>query len=360
MVSQQRQQGVALILVLLVVALMTIIATRLGFGLQLGIQRAENRQQYQQAYWYALGGERLARELIESALESEERIHPGQAWASPLLRYPIDGGQIHLVIEDQRACFNINALTTLNTPQSADYRAAERGSVRQLSALLRLLAFEPGEAENMIEPLRDWLDSDTLPTGLNGVEDLYYSSRVPPYLPANGPLTSMSELYYIDGFVVGDNGSVRDERRERLGRMLCAVPNDRVILNLNTLAPEHAPVLGALFEDKVPLDEIEEWLQSRPGDGIASVDEFWEALTTGRNGHEDLDVAVKEQLSVSSEYFQVRVEVNYYDARLLMYAKVRVRDGKAYTYQRQYGELEQWPARAIGEQREVESSSDHG
>lgn len=344
-VTRHHQKGAALIVVLLILALITVIAANLGSSLQLSIRRAENQQEYQQAYWYAQGGERLARELIESALTSDGRIHLGQAWASSMLRYPIEGGLIRLSIKDRRTCFNLNGLASLNTPHSADSEANEGGASRHLSALLSLMEFEPREVEAMVEPLRDWLDSDTLPTGFHGAEDLYYTSRKPPYLPANSPLVSMSELNYIKGFSSAGK-SLNDDELERLsilGQMLCAVPSDRVTINLNTLQPENAAVLAALFEDKVLLQDIDEWLAHRPSEGVGNVEEFWSMLTEGKNDVKDLDVAVKEHLSVSSDFFCARVEVNYRNTRLLMYSNIHVRDGKTYVYQRQYGELERWP-----------------
>ena len=59
--ARQHGRGMALMVVLLVVALISLIATHLGSLVQLNIRQAANREQYQQAYWFALGGEKLAR-----------------------------------------------------------------------------------------------------------------------------------------------------------------------------------------------------------------------------------------------------------------------------------------------------------
>jgi len=335
----RRCRGVALILVLLVVALMTIVATQLGSLLQLNIQQASNREQYQQAYWYALGGERLARGLIEAALTADNRIHLGQAWASPLLSYPIDGGFMQLQIQDQRACFNINALSALNTAQDSSQDQNPR-PLRQLAALLLALDLDPGLGSQLLEPLRDWLDSDSLPTGVNGGEDLFYTNQTPPYLPANGPLVDLSELAFIDGFRAdGQRSDEESQQLQELRGALCALPSDTLELNLNTLTEEQAPLLGALFEGKVSNADAQQWIVDRPTEGFTDVDQFWAPLVADPQFAASIDATVKDQLNVSSDFFLARVEVNYYDANLVVYTRIKVRDGKPFVYQRHYGAL---------------------
>jgi len=339
--SRRRSRGVALVLVLLVVALMSIVATQLGSLLQLNIQQASNREQYQQAYWYAQGGERLARGLIEAALEANNRIHLEQAWASPLLSYPIDGGYMQIGIVDQQACFNLNAFSGLETPQDGPV-TAEPKPVRQFNALLAALELDPGLGAQLVEPLRDWLDRDSLPTGINGAEDLYYTNQTPPYLSANGPLFDLSELAFVDGVGRSQNPRSDEERQQlqSLRQQLCVVASDLVELNVNTLRAEQAPLLTGLFEGKVSNDDSKEWIEARPADGFADVDGFWALVVADPAIAALIDVATKDQLRVSSDFFLARVEVNYYDANLVVYSRIKVRDGKPVVYQRHYGGLD--------------------
>ncbi|MFB8830789.1 type II secretion system minor pseudopilin GspK [Azotobacter sp. CWF10] len=344
MAARQHGRGMALMIVLLVVALISIIATHLGSLVQLNIRQAANREQYQQAYWFALGGERVARKLLESALKTDKRTHPRQAWADPRLSYPIDGGVIRIRIQDQNACFNLNALSTLNTPQDAS-QTKEPLLLRQFARLLEELGADESQTAQLVEPLRDWLDNDTLPTGVKGAEDLFYTGLEPAYLPANGPLADPTELYLIDGFRQLA-AKARDDEQSFLHRLrpyLCALPDTKLQVNVNSLGPEQAPLLSALFEGQVPLGLLTQWLSERPAEGFGNVDEFWALLRQSGDDtlSSDVDAAVKTQLRVSSEFFLARIEVDYHDANLVLLSRIQIRNGTSAVYQRHYGALDE-------------------
>ncbi|GAB3375882.1 type II secretion system minor pseudopilin GspK [Azotobacter armeniacus] len=328
----------ALMVVLLVVALISIIATHLGSLVQLNIQQASNREQYQQAYWFALGGERLARGLIESAIKADHRIHLSQAWANPRISYPIDGGHIKVSIQDQAACFNLNVLSSLNTPQDGP-QTEQPLPLRQLVHLMKELGASEYQISQLVEPLRDWLDNDTLPTGLKGAEDLFYTNLDPAYLPANGPLTDLTELNFIDGFRHMAHQS-RDEEQgflERLRPFLCVLPGVKPLVNLNTVKPEQAPLLSALFEGQVPTTQLIQWLSDRPVEGFQRIDEFRKLLEVESMLTSGIEAVIRTQLKVTSEFFLARIEVNYHDANLVLHTRIHVQNGASVVYQRHYG-----------------------
>src|SRR5690606_16456238 len=110
----RRQRGVALITVLLVVALATLVCAGLMLRQQLAIRSVGNQLLVRQAQYYAEGGELLARALLLRDLREAGQLmvdHPGEAWASPGLRFPLDeGGELRLRIEDLAGRFNLNSL----------------------------------------------------------------------------------------------------------------------------------------------------------------------------------------------------------------------------------------------------------
>ena len=67
--NQRKQQGVALIIVLLIVAIVSVLATEMGSRLQLQIKRASNIKENNQAYWYAMGAEQYAQKSIKLLME---------------------------------------------------------------------------------------------------------------------------------------------------------------------------------------------------------------------------------------------------------------------------------------------------
>ena len=105
-----KQQGVALIIVLLIVAIVSVLATEMGGRLQLQIKRASNIKDNNQAYWYAMGAEQYARKSIQKLMEEDgEVIHLEQPWNQEFI-YPIEGGGIQAQLIDMQSCFNLNAL----------------------------------------------------------------------------------------------------------------------------------------------------------------------------------------------------------------------------------------------------------
>ncbi len=333
-----RQQGVALIMVLLVVAVIAVIATQTSSQIQFDIQKAQNRQQYQQAYWYALGGERLAKGLLELAMHQDNYLHLGQEWANPLMTFPIDGGGISVQLTDQQTCFNPNSMTTLTTSTSGSETATT--IERQFQQLLLQLDATPTEVQRLTEPLRDWLDSDTIPTGFNGSEDLHYTALDPAYLPANAALADASELNLIDGFNIspetGDSALL--ELLDKLRPFLCPLPSNTMVINLNTLTMEQLPLLTALFENKIDSSTLQTLVETRPDDGFKDIDEFWSQLGLDLPDAPAIDAELKSQLAVDSSFFLARIEVSYYDARLILFSRFsKTPDNKFNSYQRRYG-----------------------
>ncbi len=53
----------------------------------------------------------------------------------------------------------------------------------------------------------------------------------------------------------------------RLAPYVCALPNDKLVVNVNTIRPEQSALLVALYLDKVGLDDAKRVLTSRPQKG---------------------------------------------------------------------------------------------
>ncbi len=322
----QRQQGVALILVLLTVAIIAMLATEVSGLIQFDLRLAQNRFQHQQAYWYALGGERLARRILDEDLGAGASANLQQGWANPNLQYPFDGGGASLSIRDQQACFNINALTTLQTPITPGPTPLLQ---RQFETLFALVDIDPQQIQPLNEVLRDWLDSDSQPSGFDGVEDLHYSGQTPAYQPVNTAVAGRSELGLLQGF--------DPAIRQQLAPFLCALPDDKLLLNINTLSEAQAPLLSALFEGNLPVSDAELLIQQRPAEGYSDVDAFWALLPPDISTATPASDAVKKQLSVQSRFFIATTAVTFYDSRFILNSRLRLDKGHFRAYQRYYG-----------------------
>ncbi|NOQ77637.1 MAG: type II secretion system minor pseudopilin GspK, partial [Methylococcaceae bacterium] len=142
--QNNRQKGVALVVVLLIVALVSIIATDLTGRLQREIRRSANIFDHQQAQYYVLGAEKFAIAIIQDDLkDSPDRDDLDQAWATKGLYFPVEGGDLTGVITDVNRCFNLNSLVA---KQDDDFYIADKESVAYQSyqRLLDLLGFSTG------------------------------------------------------------------------------------------------------------------------------------------------------------------------------------------------------------------------
>lgn len=243
---KRKQQGVALIIVLLIVAIVSVLATEMGSRLQLQIKRASNIKENNQAYWYAMGAEQYARKSIKQLMVNDGNvIHLEQPWNQEFA-YPIEGGGIQAQLVDMQSCFNLNALREPPTDASSQTGGTPSDGKPLLPE--RMLAFErllqqvePAIPSYNIDMLRDslvdWLDSDQSPTGY-GVEDSEYESLQFPYVAANNYMVHKSELRLINGVELA-------WFRELL-KLVCVLPNDSLFsININTVTEENAAVIVA-------------------------------------------------------------------------------------------------------------------
>lgn len=277
-----RQEGVALILVLVVIALATIIATQLITMRGIYSQRTSNMMQAENAWGYAVGAEQLARIAINQALKNEDTVHLGQVWASQTVVFPIDGGQLTASLTDLRGCFNINMIGTqagsAANPNNEDQQ--QRQPVDNNKALpgqlvfqnlLRFLLQQSTDPElAAIEPeliaarLRDWIDTDSIPAGFEGAEDQDYMGFAQPYRAANQKIVSVSELRTISGFT--------PDLMELIEPYICVVPdNEDLIVNVNTIPVERAELLAAMYENMTP-DTARGIIAARPAAGFEQAD----------------------------------------------------------------------------------------
>jgi len=350
------QAGVALITVLLIVFLASVTATSLAALQQIATRRSTVLQHQQQARLYALGAEQRAMLVLARDRKQNETDHPGETWAGPLPTPPIEGGSIKGSLRDLQGCFNLNNLwqpassatesdagdtdreapperegeqaqpaedaedggetdterpnRPASGPKSAEPAGADDGTgtqtgkarlnQAQFEVLQRLLAGLELKPE-LAQAIVDWIDPDQDPLFPDGAEDSDYNVLNPPYLAANRPMISASELRLVKG--------MEPEAYDKLAPLVCALPPDTP-LNVNT-AP--ARVLAALVEGKDP-KELEDLLENPPADGYDNVDDFLSATKL------TVDAQLKAQLGVASQHFLLRAEARVGDGRAMLYS----------------------------------------
>lgn len=350
------QSGVALITVLLIVFLASLTAASLATLQQIAIRRSTILQHQQQARLYTLGAEQWAKLILIRDWQENKIDHLGEEWANLPPALPAGKGVLSAKIRDLQGCFNLNNLwrpalggspansgdnpalslkddeaSAENPEDPADQSLASGTSkglhqprsnktgldkiqLQTLQHLLTLLELKPEQAQ----AIADWIDPDSDPLFSGGAEDSDYTVLNPPYLAANQPFSSVSELRLIKG--------MDQEAYEKLAPLVCALPSGTV-LNVNTTP---AVVLAALGDGLEPA-AWERLQKDRPANGYENVDAF---LNTAKI---TLNAELKAWLGVNSQYFLLRAEAQVGDGHSILYSVIFRDDQGARILRRSFG-----------------------
>ncbi|MCL1124011.1 type II secretion system minor pseudopilin GspK [Shewanella surugensis] len=325
-----KQDGVALIVVLLIVAMIAIIATNITSRSQLSVRRTINMVQYNQAYWYALSAEELSKKILTQDFEDDEdSINLQQYWAQSDMVFPVENGEIAGEISDMRSCFNLNSLSVSSEEDVSTGQSKTTLPMRQFSGLLVALGMDQFSADTLAATLKDYTDEDTT-TSSYGAEDAEYESRSVPYRAANTLLFDKSELRAIMGFT--------QDIYMRIAPYVCAIPaNDVQVLNVNTIKVEQAALLAGMFENKISVGEAEGIINQRPGDGFESIEDFW--ANSSISSFKTSDEALASSFGIKSDYFLLRAGAKV-DRAIFRLKSVLMRssDNKLSVISRQFGD----------------------
>jgi len=295
-----RQQGVALMTVLLVFALVTLIASEIVARVYVNIKQTGNQLIAAQAYQYALGGEAFTRQILRRDFEFDQqegaKDHLGESWATLSQRYEFDQGVIEISIHDLQARLNINNLVD----------QAGMTNVQSMESFKRLLNNQVMDI-GLVTAWVDWLDRDILPQDL-GTEDEGYLALEKPYRTGNQRMTHLSEIRLTKG--------MQRVHIEKLQPYLTALPEPTAV-NINTAPAEVLKALIAEVDDAV----AERIIEARGKSGFASL----EALRQ----HESMaGLTLNEaDFTVRTEYFEVLVRA-YFAGREVWLKSILYRDAE--------------------------------
>ena len=299
--SAKKQQGVALLTVLMVLSIMVALAVTMTGRLTTSLKRTEGLIFSQNVYWYGQAAAEMGVMVLNEDFQDSDVTSLDQTWATPDMTFPLENGNLGGEIKDMRSCFNVNAL---REPDKYDKRAL---GVTQFQLLLEKIGVEEYSAEIIADSTRDWIDADDQVGGEQGAEDSMYQARSIPHLAANNLMVDISELRSVQG--------VGQKTFEAIEPFLCAIPATDQKINVNTVAIDQAEILYALFpkESGIGLDDFREVLKHRPRSGWSNVDAFLGESIMSKFSVSD---KLKKQLSVKSEFFQLKGVVEF-DERLM-------------------------------------------
>ena len=332
--ERPRQQGIAIITVLLVIALATITVASLAGRQHIDIQREINESGLQQARSLANSGERFAAVVLYRDFQEGDRGNTDSLeddWAQTLPPVPVGEATLTGCVVDMQGKFNLNNLVNAEGQANAPY-------VEQFTRLLQVLNIDASKAQAVV----DWIDTDVNATLPDGAEDDYYTGLEVPYRTANRGISSISELQLVRGF----SPSVEEEQAdyELLVPHITALPIEfgEVPLNVNTATPEllsslsdfmrelgadlsrwdstayeDYPVCENIFD--LEAEAVEGTLtQERDFTPYESTTLFEEEADPGGGSGEE--IATPGTITVSSNYFQVRIDIAMEGVTLSQYA----------------------------------------
>ncbi|BFM14394.1 GspK family T2SS minor pseudopilin variant XcpX [Maricurvus nonylphenolicus] len=283
-----RQQGVALITIMLIFTIVTVMVTSAVSRGSLDIRRTSFLLSDSQAFEYALGGEALARQWLYEDLMGENRQphdHTGERWYQANVFEP-ELGRIRLVIRDMESRFNLNNLVDSEGKTNSEALATLRN-------LLNELQLNP----DLAIQLADWIDSNQNPQTFDS-EDTHFLGQEPAYRSADQHIADTSELLSL--------GRLTKTEWQTLEPFITSV-KATTLINPNTAS---ATILSSL-NSKLDGSKVVNERESKES-GFTTVEEFMAADSTA-------GVELKaETFSVTSEYFEVWTHASFTERNLYL------------------------------------------
>ena len=286
-----RQSGVALITALVITAIAVSLAATLAYRQQVAIRLSGNLSALEQAYQYAAGMEDWAGIILQNDLKDNNIDTLDDDWATLIPPIPIPGGQMNGQLFDLHGRININEVVETVNENGQNVQRPDAVQIERLKILFaRLKLPDPSQ---LVDNLVDWVDKNDQENN-SGVESSYYKTLEQPYLAANAPLVSRSELRLIKGF----NGTFVDEEGKeesilkKISPFITTLPR-RIAVNVNTAPFEVLYALGNIDES-----QVRDAITDREETPFPNVNDFVKSLAI--QNAEDFPV---NRLSVNSEYF---------------------------------------------------------
>jgi general secretion pathway protein K len=161
-------------------------------------------------------------------------------------------------------------------------------------ALLDKLGIEKGRADEITQSVADNIDGDSSPR-TKGAEDEYYHQNNIALLTANQMLFLPAEIRTLRG--------VTEAIYRNLTPFVCTAFSSDLIININTLTEDKAPLLAALFLNDISTSDAKALIKKRPQEGWKTVDAFiYQAQQDYSAAKERVD-SLKKYLTITSHYF---------------------------------------------------------
>ncbi|MED5643876.1 type II secretion system minor pseudopilin GspK [Enterobacter bugandensis] len=336
MSALRKQKGVALLVVLILLVMMSALAAKISQQFCRNLQKTHYQVSQQQLRWAMQAQEKVVKDRLQTDATGENKaLNLDGDWHQPLETRGEDYTVVSQV-EDAQDCFNVNNLLAAEKiPQGQNAPAVpEKPRNEQIvEQILTESGISHTTAEEVYQQLVDYLDGDAT-TAKDGAESDAWAGVVPARQPANQMMRTIAEIKQLPAFPVA--------AYPKVSKLLCALPDSASKVDVNTLKPEQAALLAALFPGKLMEDDAVRLIDSRPETGWENMETFSKALEQTFPQLKDDLPQVAELLSISSRYFRVNYTGNTDELTLRVVSQLQVNNeaGEIVTWQRRYRMIE--------------------
>ncbi|WP_186311977.1 type II secretion system minor pseudopilin GspK [Marinobacter piscensis] len=311
-----KQQGVALIMVLLAMTLIVMLASGMTQQQNIRVFKAGHYLAQQQGQSIALGAEAFARLILLQDFEKDKEDNlmvdsPDEFWAMNAAILPLeDNGVAEVQIDDLGGRINLNDLVT----GSGQVDPVTKDRVKRLLIALGITGLS-------VDALVDWIDADDQTISAYGAEDGQYLMADPGFRAANQPFVSVSELRLIEGMT--------EEIYTALRPHVTALPVSGLGINVNTATAE---VLMSLH-DELTAVQAASIIENREEERFESLQDFLALPEFAGLGLKPVG------LGLQTRFFEVVSRITYDNRVVNMVSKVfRNQDGNVQTIHRDTGQ----------------------
>lgn len=336
MSALRKQKGVALLVVLILLVMMSALAAKISQQFCRNLQKTHYQVSQQQLRWAMQAQEKVVKDRLQTDASGENKaLNLDGDWHQPLETRGEDYTVVSQV-EDAQDCFNVNNLLAAEKiPQGQNAPAVpEKPRNEQIvEQILTESGISHTTAEEVYQQLVDYLDGDAT-TAKDGAESDAWAGVVPARQPANQMMRTIAEIKQLPAFPAA--------AYPKVSKLLCALPDSASKVDVNTLKPEQAALLAALFPGKLTEDDAVRLIDSRPEAGWENMETFSKALEQTFPQLKDDLPQVAELLSISSRYFRVNYTGNTNELTLRVVSQLQVNNeaGEIVTWQRRYRMIE--------------------
>jgi len=288
-------EGMALIMTILIISLIVALTLQFNTSMRSNLQAAVNLRDGIKLGCIARSGFNGALAVLHEDVSSGNVDTLHEDWAHTKLfseRSPslFNEGRFIVEITDLSGKIQLSQLVD----KGGNYNSTQK------SLLIRFMNFpefglDPEEVENIVDAIKDWIDTDNETTRF-GAEDAYYQALEKPYPCKNAPIEFLEELLFVRG--ITKELLYGSDKKPGISQYLSPHGNGKVNINTADIL-----ILRSLSDD-IDQERAEDMVAYRENEDNDLSDLKWYKNVPGM-----ADVSIPDSLiTTSSTYFEITSE----------------------------------------------------